>query len=272
MLGAVSITESQSGSDAADIRLRAEPYSDGYRLNGTKQFVTGGSHADLVVVLARIPENTEPNGLTCFLVPASTDGFKVVRVEEKLGISASGTASIALDDVVLGPDHILGGVGEGLKIIMEGLAKSRIGIAAQAVGIARAAFALAAEYTRSRESFSANLSSAIRPSGIDSPTWRHRFEAARQLVRHAAVLVDSGGSFREASSMAKLFAGEMVERVVSDAIQAFGGYGYLKDYPLERLYRDARIGKIYEGTSDIQRMIIANHLAKYGARQMSLGI
>lgn len=263
LLGAVSITESQSGSNAADIRLRAEPHEGGWRLNGTKELVTGGSDAGLIVMLARVGEAHDPNGLTCFLVPSDAPGFKVTRVEEKLGITASGTASLSLEDVTLGPDHVLGSVGGGLKILMSALARSRIGVAAQAVGIAQAAFDHALDYARSRESFGQPI---IRHQAVG-----HRLadmatdiEAARQLVHHAARLADAGQPFQEKSSMAKLFAGEMVERVASDALQTFGGAGYLKGCPAERLYRDARVCKIYEGTADIQRMVIARSLSRAG--------
>jgi len=264
LLGAVSITEGQSGSDAADIRLRARPDGSGWRLDGAKELVTGGSDAGLVVMLAQVDGAEGAGGPTCFLVPGDTPGFRVARIEDKLGITASGTAALRLEDVRLGPEHLLGGVGEGLRILMAALARSRIGIAAQAVGIARAAFDAACAYARERESFGQPIirHQAVGHRLADMAT---EIEAARQLTRHAARLADAGQPFQQASSMAKLFAGEMAERVTSDALQTFGGLGYLRSCAAERHFRDARVCKIYEGTADIQRMVIARTLARGNA-------
>lgn len=260
-IGAVSITESQSGSNAADIRVRAVAKDDNWVLTGTKQFVTSGSNADIVVMLASTAPEAGARGITCFIVPTNSPGFSVGRIEDKLGIRSSGTAQLILDGVELGPKHVLGTPGGGLKLIFGALARSRLGIAAQAVGIAQTALEAALAYASERESFGRKI--------IEHQAVGHRLaemateiQAARQLTYYAANLIDAGKPFQMESSMAKLFAGEMVERVTSQALQTLGGYGYLTDYPLERLYRDARICQIYEGTSDIQRMVISRTMAE----------
>lgn len=259
-IGAIAITESQAGSNAADIRTRAERTANGYVLNGTKQLITGGAFAGLAVLLATTDPQAGPKGITCFLVPTHTPGFSTGPQEEKLGIRSSGTAQLILENVELDESHVLGAPGEGYRIILAALARSRLGIAAQAVGIAQAALDAATAYARERQSFGKPI---IEHQGVgfrlaDMAT---RIEAARALTYHAAALLDAGKPFQKESSMAKLYAGEMAERVCSDGIQVLGGYGYLCDYPLERLYRDARVCQIYEGTGDIQRMVIARMLA-----------
>ena len=259
-IGAVAITESQSGSNAADIRTRAETRNGRYVLTGTKQFITAGGYADLILLLANTDPQAGPRGITCFIVPTDTSGFSVGRVEEKLGIRSSGTAQLILDGVELGEDHVLGAPGEGYRIILAALGRSRLGIAAQAVGIAQAAFEAALAYARERQSFGKPIIEH-QAVGFRLASMATEIEAARQLTYHAAALCDAGVPFQKESSMAKLFAAEMAERVCSQALQTLGGYGYLADYPLERLYRDARICQIYEGTSDIQRMIITRMLA-----------
>lgn len=259
-IGAVAITESQSGSNAADIRTRAETRNGRYVLTGTKQFITAGGYADLILLLANTDPQAGPRGITCFIVPTDTSGFSVGRVEEKLGIRSSGTAQLILDGVELGEDHVLGAPGEGYRIILAALGRSRLGIAAQAVGIAQAAFEAALAYARERQSFGKPIIEH-QAVGFRLASMATEIEAARQLTYHAAALCDARVPFQKESSMAKLFAAEMAERVCSQALQTLGGYGYLADYPLERLYRDARICQIYEGTSDIQRMIITRMLA-----------
>lgn len=259
-LGAVAITEPQAGSNAADVRTRAERRGSGYVLNGAKQFITAGGYADLVVLLASTDPSLGPNGLTCFIVPTDTPGFAVGRVEEKLGIRSSGTAQLLLTDMELGEEHVLGTPGKGYKILLAALAKSRLGIAAQAVGIAQAALDAAVAYAKERRSFGQPIIDH-QAVGFRLASMATEVEAARQLTYHAASLCDQGRPFHKESSMAKLFASEMVERVCSQALQTFGGYGYLADFPMERLYRDARICQIYEGTSDVQRMVISRALA-----------
>ena len=260
MLGAVAITEPQAGSNAADVRTRAERRGSGYVLNGAKQFITAGAYADLVVLLASTDPAAGPNGLTCFLVPTDTPGFGVGRKEEKLGIRSTGTAQLILTDMELGEEHVLGTPGNGYRILLAALAKSRLGIAAQAVGIAQAALDAAVAYAKERRSFGQAIIDH-QAVGFRLASMATEVEAARQLTHHAASLCDRSRPFHKESSMAKLFASEMVERVCSQALQTFGGYGYLADFPIERLYRDARICQIYEGTSDVQRMVISRALA-----------
>ena len=259
-IGAIAITESQAGSNAADIRTRAQRADGGYVLNGAKQFITGGSFAGLAVLLASTDPEAGPRGITCFLVPTDTPGFSVGKQEEKLGIRASGTAQLMLENVRLDDGHVLGKPGEGYKIILGALARSRLGIAAQAVGIAQASLDASLAYAKERTSFGQPIiehqAVAFRLASMAT-----EIEAARQLTYHAAALLDAGKPFQKESSMAKLYASEMAERVCSHGLQVLGGYGYLNDYPLERLYRDARITQIYEGTSDIQRMVISRMLA-----------
>lgn len=263
MIGAVGITESQSGSNAADIRTRAERRGDRYVINGSKQFITGGGYADIVILLASTDPEAGVRGMTCFILPTSTPGFSVGRIEDKLGIRSSGTAHLVFDDLELGEEHVLGRPGQGYKIILAALARSRLGIAAQAVGIAQAALDAAVGYSLERESFGTPIINH-QAVGFRLASMATEIEAARRLTYHAAALCDAGRPFQKESSMAKLFAAEMAERVCSQALQTYGGYGYLKDYPLERLYRDARVCQIYEGTSDVQRMIISRLLAQEG--------
>ena len=259
-LGAVAITEPQAGSNAADVRTRAERRGSGYVLNGAKQFITAGAHADVVILLASTDPALGPNGLTCFIVPTDTPGFGVGRREEKLGIRSTGTAQLILEEMELGEEHVLGAPGRGYKILLAALAKSRLGIAAQAVGIAQAALDAAVAYARERRSFGQPIIDH-QAVGFRLASMATEVEAARQLTYHAARLCDAGRPFHKESSMAKLFASEMVERVCSQALQTFGGYGYLADFPVERIYRDVRVCQIYEGTSDVQRMVISRALA-----------
>jgi alkylation response protein AidB-like acyl-CoA dehydrogenase len=259
MIGAVAITETQAGSNAADIRTRAQRKNGGYVLNGSKQFITAGGYADVVLLMANIDDDLRSAGITCFIVPTDTPGFSVGRIEEKLGIRSSGTAQLILEGVELSDEHVLGMPGKGYRIILSALGRSRIGIAAQAVGIAQAALDAALVYARERQSFGKPIIDHQAVS-FRLANMATEIEAARQLTYRAAELCDAGLSFQKESSMAKLFASEMAERVCSQALQTFGGYGYLADFPVERLYRDARISQIYEGTNDIQRMIIGRAL------------
>lgn len=259
MLGAVSITESQSGSNAADIRTRAVRKDGGYVLNGAKQFVTTGTHADIVLLLANTDPKNSAAGITCFIVPTDAPGVQVQSVGEKLGIKSSGTASMTLDDVELGEEYVLGEPEKGYAIIMAALGHSRLGIAAQAVGIAQAAFDASLAYARERTSFGKRIIEH-QAVGFRLASMATEIEASRQLTYHGAALCDAGQPFRKESAMAKILASEMAERVCSAGIQVLGGYGYLADFPLERFYRDARICQIYEGTNDIQRIVISRML------------
>ncbi|MSQ67788.1 MAG: acyl-CoA dehydrogenase [Gammaproteobacteria bacterium] len=258
-LGAFCLTEPHAGSDAAAISTRATRTDQGWLLNGTKQFITSGKHADLAVVFAVSDATAGKRGISAFLVPTTTPGYRVARLEKKLGQRASDTAQIAFEDCEIPADHLLGAAGGGYKIALGNLEGGRIGIAAQAVGMARAALEAATHYAQERTSFGVPLNAhqAIAFRLADMAT---QLEAARQLVLHAAALRDAGQPCLREASMAKLFASEMAERVCSDAIQIHGGYGYVSDFPVERLYRDVRVCQIYEGTSDVQRMVIARQL------------
>jgi hypothetical protein len=229
-------------------------------LNGTKQFITSGKHADAAVVFAVTDKAAGKRGISAFIVPTSAPGYVVSRVEEKLGQHASDTAQITFDECRVPADALLGGEGEGYRIALSNLEGGRIGIAAQAVGMARAAFEAAVAYARQRESFGRPIieHQAVNFRLADMAT---SIEVARQMVLHAATLRDAGRPCLKEASMAKLFASEMAERVCSDAIQIHGGYGYVADFPVERIYRDVRVCQIYEGASDIQRLVIGRAIA-----------
>ncbi|HLB30684.1 MAG TPA: acyl-CoA dehydrogenase family protein [Gammaproteobacteria bacterium] len=259
LLSAFCLTEPEGGSDAGNLRTSARRQGDSYVLNGTKQFITSGSTAGIAIIFARTEPNAGPRGLTAFLVPTDLPGYRVVRKEEKMGQAASDTCQIAFDDVSVPISLRLGAEGDGYRIALSNLEGGRIGIAAQCVGVAAAALGEAVRYARERKTFGKPIiehqAVAFRLAQMAT-----LLESARQLVYHAASLRDAGiGCIREAC-MAKLHASEAAERVCSDAIQTLGGYGYLKDFPLERFYRDIRVAKIYEGTNDIQCMVIARHL------------
>jgi len=258
-LGAFCLTEPQAGSDASAIRTRAVKRGDRYIVNGAKQFVTSGRNADVAIVFAVTDPDAGKRGISAFIVPTSSPGYKVVHIERKLGQHLSDTAQIALEDLELDADLLLGQEGQGYRIALANLEGGRIGIAAQSVGMARAALEAALTYAQERESFGAKLADhqVIAARLADMAT---EIEAARQLVLHAAALRDAGKPALKEASMAKLFASEMAERVVSAAIQIHGGYGYTADFPVERIYRDVRVCQIYEGTSDIQRMVIAREI------------
>ena len=259
MIGAFALTEPHTGSDAAAIKTRAVKDGDDYILNGAKQFITSGHNAGVIIVFAVTDPGAGKKGLSAFLVPRDSAGYEVIRVEEKLGLHASDTCQIALTDVRIHKSLMLGKEGDGLKIALANLEGGRIGIGAQAVGLARAALTEAARYAKERCAFGKPIfeqqAISFRLASIAT-----EIEAARQLVHHAARLKEAGRPCLTEASMAKLFASEMTERVCSQALQIFGGYGYLKDFPIERIYRDARICQIYEGTSDIQRLVIARSL------------
>ena len=261
MLGCFCLTEPQAGSDASSLKTRARRDGNHWVLNGTKQFITSGSNADLAIVFAVTDPAKGKKGISAFLVPTrQVEGWKVARVEEKLGLHASDTCQIVMDDMRLTPDLMLGQEGEGYRIALGNLEGGRIGIAAQAVGMARAAYEAAVAYAKDRESFGKKIieHQAVAFKLADMAT---QIEAARLLVLNAALKRDAGEPCLTEAAMAKLFASEMAEKVCSDAIQVHGGYGYLNDFPVERIYRDARITQIYEGTSDIQRLVISRAIA-----------
>lgn len=259
MLGAFCLTEPQAGSDASALKTRAVKDGDHYVLNGAKQFITNGQNAGVALVFAVTDPAAGKKGISAFLVPTDNPGYKVARLEHKLGQRSSDTAQILLEDARLPASAMLGNPGEGYRIALANLEGGRIGIAAQAVGMAQAAFEAARDYARDRTSMGVPIieHQAVSFRLADMAT---RIEAARQLVLHAASLRGAGQPCLKEASMAKLFASEMAERVCSDAIQTFGGYGYVEDFPVERIYRDVRVCQIYEGTSDIQRLVIARNL------------
>jgi len=258
-LGCFCLTEPQAGSDAGALQCRAERDGDTWVLNGTKQFITTGKHAQLAIVFAVTDKSAGKKGISCFLVPTDTTGYIVSRIEEKMGQHCSDTATIVFEDCRIPAENILGEEGQGYKIALSNLESGRIGIAAQSVGMARAALDSAIEYANERKAFGVELvqHQAVAFRLADMAT---QIEAARQLILHAASLKDAGQPCLKEASMAKLFASTMAERVCSDAIQIYGGYGYVNDFPVERIYRDVRVSQIYEGASDIQRLLIAREI------------
>ncbi|USE84551.1 acyl-CoA dehydrogenase [Acinetobacter tibetensis] len=260
-LGCFCLTEPQAGSDAGALQCRAERDGDTWVLNGTKQFITTGKHAQLAIVFAVTDKSAGKKGISCFLVPTDTPGYIVSRIEEKMGQHCSDTATIVFEDCRIPVENILGEEGQGYKIALSNLESGRIGIAAQSVGMARAALDSAIEYANERKAFGVELvqHQAVAFRLADMAT---QIEAARQLILHAASLKDAGQPCLKEASMAKLFASTMAERVCSDAIQIYGGYGYVNDFPVERIYRDVRVSQIYEGASDIQRLLIAREITQ----------
>ena len=259
-LGCFCLTEPHVGSDASAIRTTAVRDGNEWVLNGVKQFITTGKHADVAIVFAVTDKAAGKKGITCFLVPANAPGYQVGRIEEKMGQKASDTTQILFEDCRIPADSVIGKEGEGYKIALSNLEAGRIGIAAQCLGMARAALEAAVKYAQERESFGKPIfeHQAVNFRLADMAT---QLEAARQLVWHAASLKDAGRPCLKEASMAKLFASEMAERVCSDAIQVHGGYGYVTDFPVERIYRDVRVCQIYEGASDIQKLVIGRALA-----------
>ena len=260
MLGCFCLTEPHVGSDAAAIRTRAERAGDDYVLNGVKQFITSGKNAQVGVVFAVTDKAAGKKGISAFIVPTDNPGYVVSHIEEKLGQHASDTAQIMLENCRVPVANLLGSEGMGYRIALANLEGGRIGIAAQSVGMARAAFEAALKYAHERETFGKPIfeHQAVNFRLADMAT---QIEVARQMVLHAATLRDAELPCLKEASMAKLFASEMAEQVCSDAIQIHGGYGYLSDFPVERIYRDVRVAQIYEGASDIQRMVIGRSLA-----------
>jgi butyryl-CoA dehydrogenase len=260
MLGCFCLSEPHVGSDAAAITTRAERDGDAYVLNGVKQFITSGKHADVAVVFAVTDKSAGKRGMSAFIVSTHAPGYSVARIEDKLGQRASDTAQIVFENCRVAVADRLGNEGEGYRIALANLEAGRIGIAAQSVGMARSAFEAALVYAGERKSFGKALveHQAISFRLADMAT---EIEVARQMVWHAATLRDAGEPCLKEASMAKLFASEMAERVCSAAIQIHGGYGYVTDFPVERIYRDVRVCQIYEGTSDIQRLVIGRALA-----------
>ncbi|CAG2159816.1 acyl-CoA dehydrogenase family protein [Cupriavidus numazuensis] len=260
MLGAFCLTEPHVGSDASALRTTAVRDGDQYVLNGVKQFITSGQHADVAIVMAVTDKAAGKRGISAFLVPTNTPGYIVARLEDKLGQHSSDTAQIVFEDCRIPAANMLGDEGAGYKMALSGLEGGRIGIASQSIGMARAAFDAALAYAKERESFGQPLfqHQAVQFRLADMAT---RIDVARQMVWHAASLKDAGRPCLKEAAMAKLFASEMAEKVCSDAIQVFGGYGYVSDFPVERIYRDVRVCQIYEGTSDIQKILIARALA-----------
>ncbi|MFZ2872366.1 acyl-CoA dehydrogenase family protein [Zavarzinia sp.] len=259
-IGAFMLTEPQAGSDAADLKTRATKDGNShYVLNGTKQFITSGKNAKVAIVFAVTDPAAGKKGISAFIVPTDTPGYKVARVEDKLGQHASDTCQIIFEDLRLPAENLLGKEGEGYRIALSNLEGGRIGIAAQSVGMARAAFDYAVAYAKERVTFGQPIMNH-QAVGFRLADMATQIEAARLMVHRAARLREAGLPCLIEASQAKLFASEMAERVCSVAIQTLGGYGYLADYPVERIYRDVRVCQIYEGTSDVQRMVIARSL------------
>ncbi|CAO3437261.1 Acyl-CoA dehydrogenase, short-chain specific (EC 1.3.8.1) [Azospirillum endophyticum] len=258
-IGGFALTEPQAGSDASNLKTRARRDGEHYVINGSKQFITSGRYGQMVIVFAVTDPAAGKKGISAFIVPTDTPGYEVVRIEEKLGQHASDTCQLAFNDLRIPAAFRLGEEGEGYRIALSNLEGGRIGIAAQAVGMAQAAFEAALSYARDRVAFGKPIleHQAVAFRLADMAT---RIEAARHLLLNAAALREVGLPCLKEASMAKLFASEIAEQVCSAGIQILGGYGYLADFPLERLYRDVRVCQIYEGTSDIQRMVISRAL------------
>lgn len=259
MLGAFCLTEPHVGSDASALRTTAVKDGDHYVINGDKQFITSGHNGDVAIVIAVTDKAAEKKGMSAFIVPTTTQGYTVARLEDKLGQHSSDTAQIRLDNCRIPASYRIGCEGEGYKIALSALEGGRIGIAAQSVGMARSAYECALTYAKQRESFGQPIFQH-QAVGFRLADMATQIEAARALVMHAAALRDAGLPCLKEAAMAKLFASEMAEKICSDAIQVHGGYGYVSDFPVERIYRDVRVCQIYEGTSDIQKIIIARAL------------
>ena len=259
-IGAFCLSEPQAGSDAANLRTRAVRDGDHYVLNGVKQFITSGNNAQVAVVFAVTDAGAGAKGISAFIVPTETPGYTVARIEDKMGQHASDTAQIALEDLRLPADCLLGTEGDGYRVALANLEGGRIGIGAQSVGMARAAYEAALAYAKERETFGKPIieHQAVAFRLADMATG---IDAARLMVLRAAELREANLPCLKEASMAKLFASETAERVCSAAIQVLGGYGYLSDFPVERIYRDVRVSQIYEGTSDVQRIVISRAIA-----------
>ena len=259
MLGAFCLTEPHVGSDASALRTTATREGDSYVLQGVKQFITSGKHGDVAIVIAVTDKAAGKKGISAFIVPTDTPGYVVARLEDKLGQHSSDTAQINFDQCRVPAENLIGQEGEGYKIALSALEGGRIGIAAQSVGMARSALEVALDYARQRESFGTAIFNH-QAVGFRLADCATRLEAARQLIWHAAALRDAGRPCLKEAAMAKLFASEVAEEVCSAAIQTLGGYGYVSDFPVERIWRDVRVCQIYEGTSDVQKIIIQRAL------------
>ncbi len=259
MLGAFCLSEPQVGSEASGLRTTARRDGEQWVLDGVKQFVTSGKNADVAIVMALTDRDAGKHGISAFLVPTDAPGYVVARLEEKAGQHASDTAQVLFEHCRVPAANLIGEEGHGYRIALSGLEGGRIGIASQAVGMARAAFEAALRYSRERVAFGRPIFEH-QAVGFRLADMATRIEAARQLVRHAAALKDAGRPCLKEAAMAKLFASEMAEQVCSAAIQIHGGYGYLADFPVERIWRDVRVCQIYEGTSDIQKILIGRAL------------
>jgi butyryl-CoA dehydrogenase len=259
MLGVFCLTEPHVGSDASALRTTAVRDGQGYVLDGVKQFITSGKHGHLAVVIAVTDKGAGKRGMSAFMVPTDTPGYVVARLEDKIGQHSSDTAQINFDQCRIAADHLIGEEGEGYRIALSALEGGRIGIAAQSVGMARSAFEVALAYAKERQSFGTAIINH-QAVGFRLAECATRLEAARQLIWHAATLRDAGRPCLKEAAMAKLFASEMAEQVCSAAIQTLGGYGYVSDFPVERIWRDVRVCQIYEGTSDVQKIIIQRAL------------
>ncbi len=260
MLGAFCLTEPQAGSDASSLRTTARKDGDGYVIDGVKQFITSGKNGQVAIVIAVTDKGAGKRGMSAFIVPTDAPGYTATRLEDKLGQHSSDTAQINFDGCRIPAENLIGAEGEGYKIALGALEGGRIGIAAQSVGMARSAFDVALAYAKDRQAFGGAIFDQ-QAVGFRLAECATQIEAARQLIWHAASLRDAGRPCLKEAAMAKLFASEMAERVCSAAIQTLGGYGYVNDFPLERIYRDVRVCQIYEGTSDIQKLLIQRALA-----------
>ena len=255
MLGAFCLTEPQAGSDASSLRTTARKDADGWVIDGVKQFITSGKNGQVAIVIAVTDKGAGKRGMSAFIVPTDAPGYNVARLEDKLGQHSSDTAQINFDACRIPAENLIGQEGEGYKIALGALEGGRIGIAAQSVGMARSAFDVALAYAKERQAFGGAIFDQ-QAVGFRLAECATQLEAARQLIWHAASLRDAGRPCLKEAAMAKLFASEMAEKVCSAAIQTLGGYGYVNDFPLERIYRDVRVCQIYEGTSDIQKLLI----------------
>ena len=260
MLGAFCLTEPHVGSDASALRTTATKDGGDYVINGVKQFITSGMNGDVAIVIAVTDKAAGKKGMSAFIVPTANPGYQVARLEDKLGQHSSDTAQINFENCRIPAANLIGVEGEGYKIALSALEGGRIGIAAQSLGMARAAFECALQYSKDRESFGQPIFNH-QAVGFRLAECATQIEAARQLIWHAASLRDAGRPCLKEAAMAKLFASEMAERVCSAAIQTLGGYGVVSDFPVERIYRDVRVCQIYEGTSDVQKILIQRALA-----------
>ncbi len=260
LLGAFCLTEPHVGSDASALRTTAVREGDGFVINGVKQFITSGQNGDVAIVIAVTDKGAGKKGLSAFLVPTNTPGYRVARLEDKLGQHSSDTAQINFDHCRIPAENLIGQEGAGYGIALGALEGGRIGIASQSIGMARSALDVAIRYAKERQSFGTAIFNH-QAVGFRLAECATQIEAARQLTWHAATLRDAGRPCLKEAAMAKLFASEMAEKVCSAAIQTLGGYGYVSDFPVERIYRDVRVCQIYEGTSDVQKILIQRALA-----------